>query len=60
MKIRIKFKVDLGEESKNVSRTFSNVDESISNEKIKTFAQAFMSLTDIKSYLVEKITTEEV
>lgn len=58
MKLKISFKiVDDGNE-KEVSRTFSNLKDDLSNENLKNFAQAFMSLTNINSYKVEKITSD--
>ncbi|MDY3006587.1 hypothetical protein [Anaerococcus porci] len=60
MKIRILFKINDGAEEKKISRTFSNLNEALSNENLKNFAQAYMSLTDITAYTVEKITSEEI
>ena len=60
MKLRIRFVKVVGEEEKKISRTFSKLDRTLTNENLKAFAQAFMSLTEIKDYVVEKITQEEI
>lgn len=60
MKIRILFEVNDGAKMKKVSRTFSKLDENLSNENLKNFAQAFMSLSSIGTFKVEKITNEEL
>lgn len=60
MKLRIRFVKVVGEEEKKISRTFSKLDRTLTNENLKAFAQAFMSLTEIEDYVVEKITQEEI
>lgn len=60
MKLRIRFVKVVGDEEKKISRTFSKLDKTLTNENLKEFAQAFMSLTEIEEYVVEKITQEEI
>lgn len=60
MKLRIRFVKVVGNEEKKISRTFSKLDKTLTNENLKAFAQAFMSLTEIEEYVVEKITQEEI
>lgn len=60
MKLRIRFVKVVGDEEKKISRTFSKLDKTLTNENLNTFAQAFMSLTEIEEYVVEKITQEEI
>lgn len=61
MNLKIRFKVrDEEGKDKEVSRTFSNINPSAENEKLIEFANAYMSLTSISDYSVEKIRTEEI
>ena len=58
MKLRIKFDVNEGQEVKKVSRTFSNLDDALTNDELKDFANAYVKLSEIESYSFEKITEE--
>ena len=58
MKLRIKFDVNEGQEVKKVSRTFSNLDDALTNDELKAFANAYVKLSEIESYSCEKITEE--
>ena len=58
MKLKIKFDVNEGQEVKKVSRTFSNLDDALTNEELKAFANAYVKLSEIESYSFEKITEE--
>ena len=60
MKLRIKFVKVSEDGDKKVSRTFSNLNKTLANENLKAFAKAFMALTGIEEYVVEKITQEEI
>lgn len=60
MKIRLLFKINDGDNEKKVSRTFSNLNEQLSDDNLKNFAIAFMSLTGIENYTVEKITSTKL
>ena len=59
MKLRIKFDVNEGQEVKKVSRTFSNLDDALTNDELKNFANAYIKLSETDSYSFEKITEEE-
>lgn len=58
MKLKIKFDVNEGQEVKKVSRTFSNLDDALTNDELKAFANAYVKLSKIESYSFEKITEE--
>lgn len=58
MKLKIKFDVNEGQEVKKVSRTFSNLDDALTNDELKDFANAYVKLSEIESYSFEKITEE--
>lgn len=60
MQIRIKFQKEVDGKKKNFSRTFSKVNDDAKDEKILAFAKAFMSLSPIKDYTIEKINKKEV
>lgn len=60
MKLRIKFEVNKGQEVKKLSRTFSNLDKTLTNEELKNFANAYIALSEVESYSFEKITEEKI
>lgn len=60
MKLRIKYEVNYGEKTKKYSRTFSNLDENLTNEDLSNFAKAYISLSEVENQLFEKITEERI
>ena len=60
MKLKIKFEVSDGKEVKKLSRTFSNLDETLTNEELKNFANAYIALSEVDSCSFEKITEEKI
>ena len=60
MKLRIKYEVNDGEKTIKYSRTFSNLDENLTNEELKNFANAYIALSEVESSRFEKIIEEEI
>ena len=60
MKLRIKYEVNDGEKTLKYSRTFSNLDENLTNEDLSNFAKAYISLSEVENQLFEKITEERI
>lgn len=60
MKLRIKFEVNDGQELKKLSRTFSNLEKTLTNEELKNFANAYIALSEVESSRFEKIIEEEI
>ena len=58
MKLRINLEVNEGQKIKKTSKTFSNLDEGLTNEELRQFANAYIALIEISSYSFEKITEE--
>ncbi|MDU4715282.1 MAG: cation:dicarboxylase symporter family transporter, partial [Anaerococcus sp.] len=43
-----------------IARTFSNLDENLTNEDLSNFAKAYISLSEVENQLFEKITEERI
>ncbi len=60
MKLRIKYEVNDGEKLRKFSRTFTNLDDKLTNEDLSNFAKAFVALSEVENHIVEKVTEERI
>ena len=61
MKLQVKFKIENPDGSlKNVTKTFSKINESAGNENFKNFAVAYASLIEASDVEVYLVTVEEL
>lgn len=60
MKLRIKYEVNDGEKLRKFSRTFTNLDDKLTNENLSNFAKAFVALSEVENHIVEKVTEERI
>ncbi|EEB36855.1 hypothetical protein [Anaerococcus hydrogenalis] len=60
MKLRIRYEVNDGEKLRKFSRTFTNLDDKLTNEDLSNFAKAFVALSEVENHIVEKVTEERI
>ena len=60
MKLRIRYEVNDGEKLRKFSRTFTNLDDKLTNEDLSNFAKAFVALSGVENHIVEKVTEERI
>ena len=60
MKLRIRYEVNDGEKLRKFSRTFTNLDDKLTNEDLSNFAKAFVALGEVENHIVEKVTEERI
>lgn len=61
MKLQLRFSILNADNSKKkVTKTFSNINENVTNEQFKEFAQSYTSLMDASGLEVYLITVAEI
>ena len=60
MKLRIRYEVNDGEKLRKFSRTFTNLDDKLTNEDLSNFAKAPVALSEVENHIVEKVTEERI